>query len=275
MPAIYEIYGTDAHLMAYSLMSAADVAAMIPKKAAIALKPNLVIAAGPEGGATTHSGVLSGCIAYLQENGFSDISVIEGSWVGDNTDRAMKACGYDKVCRDCNVPFYDLKKDKTRGGNPVHTNRMMLGTDPVQIDAYGCRLMGLELDDVPYIRLAEQWGAGSTRIEDIIALNEPQNAADYPETSGLVRRLTRNVKADSACSACYASLVRALYVADKERIPVREEISIGQGFRGKKTDGIGIGNCCRGFSQCVTGCPPTASDVIDVFKRKAESGSRI
>lgn len=363
MPAIYEIYGTDAHLMAYSLMSAADVAAMIPKKASIALKPNLVIAAGPEGGATTHPGVLSGCIAYLQENGFSDISVIEGSWVGDNTDRAMKACGYDKVCRDCNVPFYDLKKDKTRkvdtrlrpmeitcraldtdflidlpvlkghcqtnmtcalknlkgclpdrekrkfhsdglikpiaalaaylkpslviadsicgdlnfeeGGNPVHTNRMMLGTDPVQIDAYGCRLMGLELDDVPYIRLAEQWGAGSTRIEDIIALNEPQNAADYPETSGLVRRLTRNVKADSACSACYASLVRALYVADKERIPVREEISIGQGFRGKKTDGIGIGNCCRGFSQCVTGCPPTASDVIDVFKRKAESGSRI
>ena len=104
MPTIYEIYGTDAHLMAYSLMSAADVAAMIPKKASIALKPNLVIAAGPEGGATTHPGVLSGCIAYLQENGFSDISVIEGS-----SERRLRKTGaavpwmiaYGRTCIIC------------------------------------------------------------------------------------------------------------------------------------------------------------------------------
>ena len=163
----------------------------------------------------------------------------------------------DSICGDLNFE---------EGGNPVFTNRMMLGTDPVQIDAYGCRLMGLDLDDVPYIQLAEQWGAGSTQIENAIRLNEPQNASEYPEASGLVRRLTRNVKADSACSACYASLVRALYVADKERIPVRGEISIGQGYRGKKNDGIGIGNCCLGFSQCVKGCPPTAADVIETLR---------
>ena len=63
MSAIYEIYGTDAHSMTYTLMTAADVAGMIPTDADIALKPNLVIAAGPEGGATTHPGVLSGCIS--------------------------------------------------------------------------------------------------------------------------------------------------------------------------------------------------------------------
>lgn len=357
MPAIYEIYGTDAHSMTYSIMSAANAAAMIPKNASIALKPNLVIAAGPEGGATTHPGVLSGCIAYLQENGFTDISVIEGSWVGDNTDRAMKACGYDIVCREYRVPFYDLKKDKTRkvgtrlrpmeitcraldadflidlpvlkghcqtnmtcalknlkgclpdrekrkihsdglikpiaalaaylkpsfvivdsicgdlnfeeGGNPVHTNRMMLGTDPVQMDAYGCRLMGLRLEDVPYIRLAEQWGAGTTQIDEVICLNEPKDAANYPETSGLVRKLTRNVKADSACSACYAALVRALYVSDKERIPAPKAISIGQGFHGKKINGVGIGNCCLGADQCAKGCPPTAEDMIKLFMGRA------
>ena len=271
MPAIYEIYGTDAHLMAYSLMSAADVAAMIPKKASIALKPNLVIAAGPEGGATTHPGVLSGCIAYLQENGFSDISVIEGSWVGDNTDRAMKACGYDKVCRDCNVPFYDLKKDKTR---KVDTRLR-----PMEIT---CRALDTDfLIDLPVLK-------GHCQTNMTCALKNlkgclPDREKRKFHSDGLIKPIAALaaylkpslVIADSACSACYASLVRALYVADKERIPVREEISIGQGFRGKKTDGIGIGNCCRGFSQCVTGCPPTASDVIDVFKRKAESGSRI
>jgi len=354
MSAIYEIYGTDAHEMTCSLMAAADVAAMIPKGASIALKPNLVIDASPEGGATTHPGVLSGCIKYLQKNGFSNISIIESSWVGDNTDRAMKTAGYDKVCRDYDVPFYDLKKDKTRkvdtklrsmeitcraldtdflidlpvlkghcqthmtcalknlkgclpdrekrkfhsdglikpiaalgaylkpalvivdsicgdlnfeeGGNPVHTNRMLLGTDPVQMDAYGCQLMGLKLEDVPYIQLAEQWGAGKTETDKVISLNEPQNAEAYPPASGLVKKLTRNVTAESACSACYAALVRGLYVADEEGISVHEPISIGQGFRDRQIEGIGIGNCCRGASNCVKGCPPTAADVIELFR---------
>ena len=250
MAKIYEIFGINAHEMTVTLMQAANVAGMIPAGASIALKPNLVLAGEPESGATTHPGVLSGCIAYLQEQEFSNICVMEGSWVGDRTDRAMKLCGYDKVCEKYGVPFYDLKKDRVRmvhtplrdmeitsramdtdflidlpvlkghcqtlmtcalknlkgclpdrekrrfhtdgliepiaalgatlkpaltivdsicgdlnfeeGGNPVQTNRMYLGTDPVQIDAYGCRLMGLQIEDVPYIQLAEKWGAGST-----------------------------------------------------------------------------------------------------------------
>ena len=62
----------------------------------------------------------------------------------------------DSICGDLNFE---------EGGNPVPTGRMMLGTDPVQLDAYGCRLMGLDLDQVPYIGLAEGWGAGTTKVE--------------------------------------------------------------------------------------------------------------
>ena len=114
MAKIYEIYGTDAHGMTVSLMRAAHVSSMIPNGASIALKPNLVLSGTPETGATTHPGVLSGCIEYLQGEGFTDFSVIESSWIGDKTERAMKVCGYDKVCEQYGVPFYDLKKDKTR-----------------------------------------------------------------------------------------------------------------------------------------------------------------
>ena len=356
MSSIFEIYGTDAHSMTLQLMQAANVAEMIPKGASVALKPNLVVASAPETGATTHPGVLSGCIEYLQSNGISKISIIESSWVAGRTDAAMKTCGYDRICGKYGVPFYDLKKDSTRtvstklrpmditcraldagflidlpvlkghgqtkltcalknlkgclpdrekrkfhsdglikpiaalaaylkpslvivdsicgdldfeeGGNPVHTNRMMLGTDPVQMDAYGCQLMGLDLDDVPYIRLAEQWGAGSTEIEEVIALNEPADAASYPAPSGLIRRLTRNVTADSACSACYASLVRALYSAKEQGIAPRDSIYIGQGFRGKQLEGIGIGNCCLGAEICAKGCPPTASTILKTLNRQ-------
>ena len=66
MPSIYEIFGNDAHQMTISLMEAAKVSSLIPRNASIALKPNLVIDRSPDSGATTHPGVLSGCIEYLQ-----------------------------------------------------------------------------------------------------------------------------------------------------------------------------------------------------------------
>lgn len=82
MSRIYVIFSTDAHEMTMSLMEATMVAELIPAGASVALKPNLVVAGTPDAGTTTHAGVLSGCIEYLQGHGFGAISVIEGSWVG-------------------------------------------------------------------------------------------------------------------------------------------------------------------------------------------------
>ena len=351
MSRIYEIFGTDAHAMTYALMERAEVAAAIPVGAGVALKPNLVVAAAPETGATTHAGVLSGAIAYLRDHGVADISIIEGSWVGDRTGRAFRAAGYDQVGRHYNVPLYDLKEDKTRtvdtplrpmeicrraldagylinltvlkghcqtvmtcalknckgclpdrekrrfhaeglmkpiaalaaalkpdltivdsicgdlnfeeGGNPVPTGRMLLGTDMVQLDTYGCRLMGLDPEQVPYIGLAEGWGAGSSALDegDLIRLNQPTEAADYPKPSGTVAALTRNVQARSACSACYASLVRALYHSRSS-----QPIAIGQGWRGVPFDGLGVGACCSCAKHPVRGCPPSAEDILQALR---------
>ena len=270
MSRIYEIFGTNAHAMTRALMESAGAACKIPSGASVALKPNLVVAASPETGATTHAGVLSGAIEYLRDHGFRDISIIEGSWVGDDTGRAFRAAGYEAVGKKYGVPLFDLKRDKTRrvdtplrpmdiccraldadylinlpvlkghcqtamtcalknckgclpdrekrrfhaeglmrpiaalaaalrpeltivdslcgdldfeeGGNPVPTGRMLLGEDPVQLDAYGCRLMGLALEQAPYIQMAEAWGAGSTRLEegDVVRLNEPPRRRTTP-----------------------------------------------------------------------------------------------
>ena len=352
MARIFEVYGTDAHEMTKRLMQAADVAALIPANAKIAIKPNLVNSSRAENGATTHPGAVSGCIEYLRDVGYSDISIIESSWVGGRTKEAVRSCGYDKVCEKYNVPFYDLKKDDTRridtpfrpmeiaaraldadflidipvlkghcqtvmtcalknlkgclpdhekrrfhtdgltkpiaalasvlkphlvivdsicgdldfedGGNPVQTNRMMLGTDALQMDAYCCRLMGLDISDVAYLPLAEKWNAGCSAIgpDDIIKINEPEQSQSYPQLSNKVRRLVTNVSQDSACSACYASLVRALYIADRKGKRIGEKIYIGQGYQGKSLDGTGIGRCCSNASRCVMGCPPAADDIL-------------
>ena len=348
MGTIYEIFGSDAHAMTMALMEAAHVEDMVPRTASIALKPNLVVAAPPESGATTHPGVLSGAIEYLQGHGFRNISIIEGAWVGDRTDRGFRVCGYDRVGEQYGVPLCDLKKDRTRtvdtplrpmeiccraldadllidlpvlkghcqtrmtcalknckgclpdrekrrfhaeglmepiaalaatlrpgltivdslcgdldfeeGGNPVPTGRMFLGTDPVQVDAYGCRLMGLKLSQVPYIGLAEGWGAGSAALAegDIVRLNTPADGAEYPAPSGTVAALTRSVQAKSACSACYASLVRALY----RRGGGKRAVAIGQGWKGVPFDGLGIGACCDCAREQVKGCPPSPEDIL-------------
>lgn len=351
MSKIYEIFGTDAHTMTYALMERAQIAAAIPSGADVALKPNLVVSAPPETGATTHDGVLSGAIEYLRDHGVKDISIIEGSWVGARTNQSFHAARYDAVSKKYGVPLYDLKGDRTRtvktalrpmeiccraldagylinlpvlkghcqtamtcslknckgclpdkekrrfhaeglmepiaalaaalrpdltivdsicgdlnfeeGGNPVPTGRMMLGTDMVQLDTYGCRLMGLDPEYVPYIGLAERWGAGSSALEpgDLIRLNEPSDAAGYPKPSGLVANLTRNVQANNACSACYASLVRALYHSRS-----REAIAIGQGWKGIPFDGLGVGSCCNCAQRQVKGCPPSAEDILQALQ---------
>ncbi len=355
MSRIYQIYGQDAHDMTLKLLEAAEAFRLVPSGGSVALKPNLVIAGTPESGSTTHPGVLSGCIEYFRAHGVKDLSVIEGSWVGEDTMRAMRRAGYDRVCERYGVPFYDLKKDRTRsvktaagpvevccraadagllvdlpvlkghcqtvmtcalknlkgclpdrekrrfhamglqkpiaalgaalrprlivvdsicgdldfeeGGTPVQTNRMYLGTDAVQLDAYGRSLMGLNPGDVPYIEMCASFGGGSAEWspQDVVELNHPRDGAAYPRPSGTVARLTRSVREDQACSACYAALIRALYTS---HCGEGETIYIGQGWRNRTMDGLGIGACCRDASTHVPGCPPTAEAIARCLEER-------
>lgn len=108
---VYAVFGTDMAGMAGRLLDAAGVGKAVPPGARIALKPNLVVARPAAEGATTHPEIVAGVIEYLQSHGHSDIEIIEGSWVGDDTARAFAACGMNDVGKRYGVKLYDLKKD--------------------------------------------------------------------------------------------------------------------------------------------------------------------
>lgn len=72
MSDIYQIYGHDAHEMTLKLLEASHAIRLVPQGGSVALKPNLVIASAPDNGATTHAGVLSGCMEYFQAHGVTD-----------------------------------------------------------------------------------------------------------------------------------------------------------------------------------------------------------
>ena len=90
---IWRSYGTDYKDMTKRLLVQAGLDAMLPDTSSvIAVKPNLVTPAPAKFGGTTHPEVVAGIIEFLQERGYRNIVVAEGSWVGDKTAEAFDYC---------------------------------------------------------------------------------------------------------------------------------------------------------------------------------------
>ena len=179
----------------------------------------------------------------------------------------------DHICGDM---------DFEEGGNPVVRNCIMAAMDPVLTDSYACYLMGYTPDEIPYIRLAESLGIGTTDLDaaDIITLQSGAGDTAFNNPSFFEEELPREhkllevsyaVDAVDSCSACYANLVGALWRLREEglidRIP--KPIGIGQGMQGK-TGKIGIGKCTAGFDVCIMGCPPDEETIYQKLKELAE-----
>ncbi|MDR3248786.1 MAG: DUF362 domain-containing protein [Treponema sp.] len=112
---ILVIYGEDPARLAYQLAEAAGLASLIgDKKKRVGLKPNLVVAQPADGGATTHPEIAGGLIDYLKENGFTNLVILEGSWVGDNTRDAFRVCGYQDLAAAKGVELIDTQLDSAK-----------------------------------------------------------------------------------------------------------------------------------------------------------------
>lgn len=354
---IMMIHGRDYADMTCRLLEEAGLQELVPDRhARIGIKPNLVVAAEASGGATTHPEIVEGVVRYLQDRGYDNFCILEGSWVGDRTKRAYQVSGIGAVARKNGVDLLDLQTDtgtqKTvqgfplticdqalaldflinlpvlkghcqtvmtcalknhkglipnsekrrfhtlglhrpiaylaaafpnelivvdnicgdldfeEGGNPVVMDRILCGRDPVLMDAFACQVLGCDVEEVPYISLAEQLGVGSADVgaAEVIALNGGAAAAPGRPT-GRVRELAAYTAPRDACSACYGMLIHALDKLERqdELWGHREKIGIGQGYRGK-CGAIGVGRCTADFDRSLSGCPPTAAEMLAFLK---------
>ena len=360
---IWKLYGTDFTGMTKKLLEETELAALIgDKKTRIGIKPNLVVPSPAEFGGTTHPEVVAGIVEYLQEHGFENITIVEGSWVGDRTSEAYEYCGYRALCQKYGVPFVDGQKEKyhavdcagmklniinavdridflinvpvikghcqTRvtcalknlkgplpnseksrfhrmglhkpiahlqagihqdfivvdhicgdldfeeGGNPVVRNCVMAALDPVLVDSYACHLMQYTPDDVPYVRMAEQLGIGTTDLSTAQIINlggyngysGKEIREDLPREKKILE-VSYAVSEVDSCSACYANLVGALWRLREEGILEKLDvpIGIGQGMQGK-TGRLGVGRCTKDFDVCIMGCPPDEEKIYQELK---------
>lgn len=111
---IFVIYGTEYKKMTIELLEACKLADMIgDRQKRIGIKPNLVSPSEASYGATTHPEVVEGLLQYLKEHGFSEITIMEGSWIGAKTKEAFKTCGYDTLAKRYGVALVDAQKEKS------------------------------------------------------------------------------------------------------------------------------------------------------------------
>jgi len=105
------VYGEDPGQMTARLLEHIDLFRLLPEDAVIGLKPNLVKAVPADSGATTHPEIVEAVICRLREQGYKNLLIMESSWVGANTRRAFRECGYERIARKYHVPLVDLKND--------------------------------------------------------------------------------------------------------------------------------------------------------------------
>ena len=121
---IIQIQGMEYKEMTKQLLNKCALATLIPSKVSlIGIKPNLVAPVPAEFGGTTHPEVVAGIIEYLQENGFTNLQIMEGSWVGDKTEESFEVCGYRMLSEQYGVPLIDAQKEKSM---PVQCGDMEL-----------------------------------------------------------------------------------------------------------------------------------------------------
>ncbi len=109
---LYMMYGTNYTQMTIQLLEEANLVNLIPSKdCRIGIKPNLVAPTEASWGATTHPEVVAGILEYLKRYGFTNLVMLEGSWVGDKTQDSIEVCGYQELSDRYEVPFLDMQKD--------------------------------------------------------------------------------------------------------------------------------------------------------------------
>jgi len=163
------------------------------------------------------------------------------------------------------------------GGNPLEMDRVILGRDPVLVDSYVAELMGYRPEMIEHIDLAAQFGVGDmdTASARIRTFGKPRFQKIPHQDNSRLKRLKACISEHQACSACYGSTLYALQRLEesKELGDLEGRICLGQGYRGKRVNGLGIGSCTRGFSKFLDGCPPTARRIYEFLRTSVEDRS--
>jgi uncharacterized protein (DUF362 family) len=199
---------------------------------------------------------LKGCIPDSEKRRFHTLGIHKPT-AALNAVLKTGYCVVDGICGDLSFE---------EGGNPVESNRIIAGRDPLLVDSYCAELIGYSPDEIGYLSYGKQLGLGEFYSEEtkLVELNPQSKPVRQAKSSRVSEQFNSVICEDAACSACYSALVYALHRYGGKT----EEVYIGQGFKGKRGKGLGIGRCTGDFARNVPGCPPKATNILAELNKR-------
>ncbi|MCL1823899.1 MAG: DUF362 domain-containing protein [Oscillospiraceae bacterium] len=114
MSGIVINYSSDILKGTLETLKASTLSGLVKPTMQVSIKPNMVLAKPPFEGATTHPEVVEGIIIFLKELDVQNIEIIESAWIGDDTKRVYKVCGFTELSQKYGITLHDLKDDAIR-----------------------------------------------------------------------------------------------------------------------------------------------------------------
>ncbi|MDP4089178.1 MAG: DUF362 domain-containing protein [Bacillota bacterium] len=166
-------------------------------------------------------------------------------------------------------------------GEPVGLGLLMASADTVAADRVSMEIMGFELEEVDYIKLAGEQGLGCTDLDEIKVVGEKLETVKrkFKRLSldqELLKEMNINVMACDACSGCNNAINSYLYGLSingqlgklKDSTLVYGQNPVIEGEDGRKI--IRLGMCTRNMPNAeglyVPGCPPHPNHIDDFLQ---------
>ena len=157
------------------------------------------------------------------------------------------------------------------GHDPVVMDRIILGTNPVEVDSVAADMLGYAPRNIRHIAYSADAGLGSCDLKEITirSLNRPSGKRRFNPPIHYSKRFPCSINAEGACCTCMGNLLFALERL-KEQGLLSERLSffIGQNPRipsiDKKRVTIAVGQCASKQDEAdmrIDECPPTAGSI--------------
>jgi hypothetical protein len=156
------------------------------------------------------------------------------------------------------------------GHDPVAMDRIILGTNPVEVDSVVADTLGYKPRDICHIAYSVDGGLGTCDLHKIRvqSLNQPSEVKRFSPPAHYSKKFPCSIRAEGACCTCMGNFIFALErLNEKGLLSDRLSFLIGQHPKiptRKKALTVAIGLCASKREEVdlrIDECPPTAGSI--------------
>jgi uncharacterized protein (DUF362 family) len=167
------------------------------------------------------------------------------------------------------------------GHDPVVMERIILGTNPVEVDSVVAETLGYAPRDIRHITYSADASLGTCDLKRIRirSLNRPSQRKRFRPPAHYSKKFPCTIRAEGVCCTCMGNFIFALErLREKGLLSERISFLIGQNSTipsGKKTLTVAVGKCASkqdGSDLRIDECPPSAGSIFQCIASALKVG---